>query len=55
MKSGLEIKNVDFQTFADSFGTDISDVKKVCEEKLHAIDTEYEIYSDLKREKTIKA
>ena len=43
MKSELEIKNVDLQTLADSFGTDISDVKKACEEKLHAIDTEYKI------------
>tara|TARA_Y100000590_G_scaffold431410_1_gene546153 strand:+ start:194 stop:1138 length:945 start_codon:yes stop_codon:yes gene_type:complete len=53
MKSELEIKNVDLQTLADSFGTDISDVQKVCEEKLHAIDTEYKIYSGLQREKLI--
>ena len=53
MKSELEIKNVDLQTLADSFGTDISDVKKACEEKLHAIDTEYKIYSGSQREKLI--
>ena len=53
MKSELEIKNVDLQTLADSFGTDISDVKKMCEEKLDAIDTEYKIYSGSKREKLI--
>lgn len=53
MKSELEIKNVDLQTLADSFGTDISDVQKVCEEKLHAIDTEYKIYSGSQREKLI--
>ena len=53
MKSELQIKNVDLQTLADSFGTDISDVKKVCEKKLHAIDTEYKIYSGSQREKLI--
>jgi len=49
----LEVKNIDLQTLADSFGIDISDVKSICEEKLHDIDTEYKIYSGLEREKLI--
>ena len=53
MMNKLEVKNVDLQTLADSFGADISDVKRICEEKLHDIDTEYKIYSGLEREKLI--
>jgi len=53
MMNKLEVKNVDLQTLADSFGADISDVKRICEEKLHDIDTEYKVYSGLEREKLI--
>ena len=49
----LEVKNVDLQTLVDSFGADILDVKRICEEKLYDIDTEYKVYSGLEREKLI--
>ena len=47
MTNNLEKKNVDLQTLADSFGTDVSEVKRICEEKLYDIDTEYKVYSGL--------
>ena len=37
MTNNLEKKNVDLQTLADSFGTDVSEVKRICEEKLFDI------------------
>jgi len=53
MTNSLEKKNVDLQTLADSFGTDISDVKKICEKQLSNMDTGYTVYSGLQREKLI--
>ena len=53
MMNKLEVKNVDLQTLVDSFGADILDVKRICEEKLYDIDTEYKVYSGLEREKLI--
>ena len=53
MINNLEKKNVDLQTLADSFGTDVSEVKRICEEKLYDINTEYKVYSGLEREKLI--
>ena len=32
MTNNLEYNNVDLQTLADSFGTDVSEVKRICEE-----------------------
>ena len=53
MTNNLEKKNLDLQTLADSFGTDVSEVKRICEEKLYDINTEYKVYSGLEREKLI--
>jgi len=53
MTNNLEKKNVDLQILADSFGTDISDVKKICEKQLDNMDTGYTVYSGLQREKLI--
>ena len=53
MTNNLEKKNVDLQILADSFGTDISDVKKICEKQLDNMETGYTVYSGLDREKLI--
>lgn len=53
MVNKLEIKNINLQTLADSFGSDISDVKNICHDKLNKIDTEYKVYSGIEREKLI--
>ena len=53
MVNKLGIKNINLQTLADSFGSDISDVKNICHDKLNKIDTEYKVYSGIEREKLI--
>ncbi len=53
MVNKLGIKNINLQTLADSFGSDISDVKNICQDKLNKIDTEYKVYSGIEREKLI--
>ena len=49
MTNKSEKKNIDLQTLADSFGTEISDVKKACEKQLDNMDTGYTVYTGLQR------